>query len=42
MNGQEWTARAEDDGNIYSVGTLVEVKDIRGVKLIVSETQEEM
>ena len=42
LNGQEWTARAEDDGNIYSVGTLVEVKDIRGVKLIVSETQEEM
>ena len=42
LNGQEWTARAEDDGKIYSVGTLVEVKDIRGVKLIVSETQEEM
>lgn len=41
LNGQEWTARAEDDGNIYPVGTLVEVKDIRGVKLIVSETQEE-
>ncbi|WP_373264738.1 NfeD family protein [Hungatella hathewayi] len=41
LNGQEWTARAEDDGKIYPVGTLVEVKDIRGVKLIVSETQEE-
>ena len=41
LNGQEWTARAEDDGKIYPAGTLVEVKDIRGVKLIVSETQEE-
>lgn len=41
LNGQEWTARAEDDKNIYPAGTMVEVKDIRGVKLIVRRAQEE-
>jgi membrane protein implicated in regulation of membrane protease activity len=42
LNGQEWTARALEDDNIYPVGAMVEVKDIRGVKLIVSRKQEEM
>lgn len=42
LNGQEWTARALEDGRIYQVGTFVEVKDIRGVKLIVSRNQEEV
>ncbi|MFT4006997.1 MAG: NfeD family protein [Lacrimispora sp.] len=41
LNGQEWTARALEDDNIYPVGTMVEVKDIKGVKLIVSKNQEE-
>lgn len=41
LNGQEWTARAFDDSLVYPAGTTVEVKEIRGVKLIVSETQEE-
>lgn len=41
LNGQEWTARALKDDNIYPVGTMVEVKDIRGVKLIVSKEEEE-
>lgn len=41
LNGQEWTAKAEDDKKVFQVGTIVEVKDIKGVKLIVSETQEE-
>ncbi len=41
LNGQEWTARALEDENIYPVGTMVEVKEIRGVKLIVSKNQEE-
>lgn len=41
LNGQEWTARALEDGKIYPIGTVVEVKDIKGVKLIVSEIQEE-
>lgn len=42
LNGQEWTARAREDSEIYPQGTIVEVKDIKGVKLIVSKTQEEM
>ena len=41
LNGQEWTARALEDDRIYPVGTMVEVKEIRGVKLIVRENQEE-
>ncbi|WP_124066602.1 NfeD family protein [Clostridium sp. E02] len=41
LNGQEWTARASKDDRIYSVGTRVEVKEIQGVKLIVSKKQEE-
>ncbi|WP_077610457.1 NfeD family protein [Clostridium sp. Marseille-P2415] len=41
LNGQEWTARALEDGRIYPAGTMVEVKEIRGVKLIVSKKQEE-
>ncbi len=41
LNGQEWTARAQEENSIYPVGTLVEVKEIRGVKLIVSMNQEE-
>lgn len=40
LNGQEWTARTLKDDQIYPVGTIVEVKDIRGVKLIVSIKQE--
>ena len=42
LNGQEWTARALEEDKIYQVGTMVEVKEIRGVKLIVSENQEEL
>ncbi|WP_349947717.1 NfeD family protein [Lacrimispora sp. BS-2] len=41
LNGQEWTARALEENRIYPVGTIVEVKEIRGVKLIVSMNQEE-
>lgn len=41
IGGQEWTARALEDGRIYQVGDLVEVKEITGVKLIVSKNQEE-
>ncbi len=42
LSGQEWTARALEDDCIYPVGVMVEVKDIRGVKLIVSRKQEEI
>lgn len=40
LNGQEWTARALEAGKIYPAGTIVEVKDIKGVKLIVSKKEE--
>lgn len=40
LNGQEWTARAADDGAIIREGEMVVVKDIRGVKLIVDRIQE--
>ena len=39
LNGQEWTARAAEDGRPIPAGTLVQVKEIRGVKLIVAEQQ---
>lgn len=35
VNGQEWTARALRDDDIYSEGTQVVIREIRGVKLIV-------
>lgn len=35
VNGQEWTARAIDDGMIIPEGALVEVTEVSGVKLIV-------
>lgn len=41
LNGQEWTARALENDRIYPVGAVVEVKDIKGVKLIVSRIEEE-
>lgn len=41
VGGQEWTARAADDTKTYKEGTMVEIVDIRGVKLIVKELQEE-
>lgn len=41
VGGQEWTARAAEDLKIYKEGAMVEIVDIRGVKLIVKEIQEE-
>lgn len=41
VNGQEWTARAADDSKIYKEGAMVMITDIKGVKLIVKEIQEE-
>lgn len=41
VSGQEWTARSED-GTILEVGTKVTVKDVSGVKLIVSDKKEEL
>ena len=34
LNGQEWTARAEQEDDTFEVGDRVKVVDIRGVKLI--------
>ena len=36
--GQEWTARAYEDGKVYEAGTIVQVKEIRGVTLYVIES----
>lgn len=35
VNGQEWTARTEDDDSIIKAGTTATIQKISGVKLIV-------
>lgn len=35
VGGQEWSARSADDGQTISVGNVVKVKAISGVKLVV-------
>lgn len=40
LDGQEWTARACEDGTVIPVGRMVVVTEIRGVKLIVRELKE--
>lgn len=42
LNGQEWSAQAAKDDQVYVLDTLVTVKEIRGVKLIVSEIKEDV
>lgn len=37
VNGQEWSARASDEGVKIPVGAVVEIVSISGVKLIVEE-----
>lgn len=41
VNGQEWTVRAEKEGEILEPGTLAKVVNISGVKLIVRKYEEE-
>ena len=41
VGGQEWTARTEQEGLILKEGTVVVVKEVKGVKLIVEERKEE-
>ena len=41
VNGQEWSARAKNENKKYSVGEVVVVRDVRGVKLIVEDKQED-
>lgn len=38
--GQEWTARAYESGKIFETGTIVAVKEIRGVTLYVVESSQ--
>lgn len=38
--GQEWTARAYEAGKIFEAGTIVAVKEIRGVTLYVVESSQ--
>lgn len=42
INGQEWMARTEEDDILIEKDKLVEIIDIRGVKLIVKENKEEL
>ena len=37
INGMEWSARARDDSEKISVGEVVVIRDISGVKLIVEK-----
>lgn len=41
VSGLEWSARAESEGRIISIGKIVDILEIRGVKLIVKERKEE-
>ncbi|MBR4982325.1 MAG: NfeD family protein [Lachnospiraceae bacterium] len=41
LNGMEWSARAYEEGKIIPTGAVVEVKEIRGVKLMVVEKGKE-
>lgn len=40
VNGQEWTARTEDDETVIPEGETVVIREIRGVKLIVEKMQQ--
>ncbi len=39
LNGQEWTARAYEEGKIFPAGMIVTVKEIRGVTMYVVESE---
>ena len=41
INDIEWTARATDDSVQIPAGAVVEIEEIRGVKLIVKELSKE-
>ena len=41
VNGQEWTVRSKDDGEILEEGTLAKVVAVSGVKLIVEKYKED-
>ncbi len=37
VNGMEWTARALEEEQVIEEGAVVEIKEVRGVKVIVTE-----
>lgn len=39
LNGMEWSARTYEENSVISAGSVVEVKEVRGVKLIVVEAK---
>lgn len=39
LKGQEWTARAYDEGRIFEAGMIVKVKEIRGVTMYVTDSE---
>ena len=41
VNGMEWSARSYEEERIIPTGAVVEVKEIRGVKVIVKEKGKE-
>ena len=41
VNGMEWSARTYEEGCIIPAGTVVEVREIQGVKLMVTESRKE-
>lgn len=41
VNGQEWTVRSADDGIRMETGSLAKIVDIKGVRLIVEQYEEE-
>lgn len=41
VNGQEWTVRAANDNEVFTIGTLVTIVKISGVKLIVKKYEED-
>lgn len=41
LNGMEWSARAYEEGCVIPAGAVVEVKEVRGVKLMVMEKGKE-
>lgn len=41
LGGMEWSARSYEEKTVISAGTMVEVKEVQGVKLIVLEKGKE-
>lgn len=39
LNGQEWTARAYEEGKTFEAGEIVTVKEIRGVTMYVTASE---